>query len=207
MRIYTLIPTIALLNWGSVASALTHRALQPYTEPAATFADDNVPGLPRTGASAPDPHRRDLRHVRDDYSEGKAGSTSERHSVPDSSGGLPALEGGRIGLAMPPAQPPRPNESSTTTAASNSADSLANSALTPLNIVKGTEKKLLAGDKSSSSPESSSSTTASPSSSETPSKNEANDNISKYTEEVRVENDRFLDLVAKKAKGDPKQGR
>ncbi|KAJ8696154.1 hypothetical protein PTI98_006042 [Pleurotus ostreatus] len=43
--------------------------------------------------------------------------------------------------------------------------------------------------------------------SETPGKNEANDNLSKYIEEVRMETDLVLDLGAKKVKDDPKQAR
>ncbi|KDQ27567.1 hypothetical protein PLEOSDRAFT_1104249 [Pleurotus ostreatus PC15] len=111
-------------------------------------------------------------------------------------------------LSMPPAHPACPFQSSTTTTSSTSTSSAKSTPTQLIDNVEGAESKLLLGTKSSSSPEPSSSTTTSPSSpSETPGKNEANDNLSKYIEEVRMETDLVLDLGAKKVKGDPKQAR
>lgn len=202
MRIFILISTIALLNWGSVASASTRRKVDTYTEPIAKVVNNTTPEVPRTGIPVQDIRRRNLRQIRNS-------SISETPIVPGSPTRRRSAgpEGIPLDLSLPPAQPASPSEPSTTTTSSTSTASSAKSVATPIKSIQDSANGLKGGDKSSSSSEPSSSTTASPSSSQSSSKNEVNDNLSKYLVEISVEIDRFIRLLAKKVKGNPKQGR
>ncbi|KAF9501716.1 hypothetical protein BDN71DRAFT_1438352 [Pleurotus eryngii] len=64
MRLCILISTIALLNRGFAASALAHRGVAPYLKPAADFAPEKTPGVPRTGVPVQDLRRRNLWQTR-----------------------------------------------------------------------------------------------------------------------------------------------